>query len=48
MVLENVKIKKDVSGLIYGLIKKVNLLEKRIVELETSKNSTNVLEEKVK
>lgn len=32
MVLETLK--KDTSGLIYGLIKKVNLLEKRVIELE--------------
>lgn len=28
---------KDTSGLIYGLIKKVNIMEKRLTELEEKK-----------
>lgn len=39
--------KKDVSGLIYGLIKKVNLLEKRLTELETKLNGKDTTVESI-
>lgn len=39
--------KKDVSGLIYGLIKKVNLLEKRLTELESKLNGKDTTVESI-